>query len=223
MTAAAIAHRRAATTYRWNHAEELRGKARVRMAKRRQMLKEQEVLDEKPIQRAREADKKYRIKAYVSKHGRQAFLDRCVREQEALDKKRLALLEARAAAKERRAQLIKHELQEVRKITTWTARRFCVSVFMRRIATERTYKIPGFATANTPRLRTSHFANGKCHHFDTFKEFPVESYLELPAIGARRPFDGLAIRLAKRKNMAIRRPLALGVMAEKMEFGTGMG
>ncbi|KAJ7457526.1 hypothetical protein B0H11DRAFT_2243284 [Mycena galericulata] len=120
MTAAAIAHRRAATTYRWNHAEELRGKARVRMAKRRQMLKEQEVLDEKPIQRAREADKKYRIKnaellafkqrrrrqeAYVSKHGRQAFLDRCVREQEALDKKRLALLEARAAAKERRAQL----------------------------------------------------------------------------------------------------------------------
>ncbi|KAJ6542682.1 hypothetical protein B0H19DRAFT_1171445 [Mycena capillaripes] len=91
-------HRRAAATYRWRNEEDLREKARVRMAAYRQRLRDEDPDREARKERARASDKKYRAKqanfiafkqrvrrqnAYIEKHGAQAYRDRCAREDKA--------------------------------------------------------------------------------------------------------------------------------------------
>ncbi|KAJ7724610.1 hypothetical protein DFH07DRAFT_783236 [Mycena maculata] len=84
------AHRRAAARYRWEYC---------------QRLKERPTVDEQVASRTKEADRKYRTKAYIQKYGRQAYMDRCTREQEAADVKRAARREEAA----RMAQDIQNE------------------------------------------------------------------------------------------------------------------
>ncbi|KAF7359297.1 hypothetical protein MSAN_01272100 [Mycena sanguinolenta] len=121
---AAEAHRRSAAAYRRRNAEELREKARIRMALYRQRLKENDVDWEDRKERARISDTKYRKKhahkiarkqrmrrrdAYIEKYGEEAYEERKTQKKIAREEK------AAAIAQEMAEQQARDEAQAARR------------------------------------------------------------------------------------------------------------
>ncbi|KAF8156267.1 hypothetical protein K438DRAFT_1942840 [Mycena galopus ATCC 62051] len=113
---AAETHRRSSAAYRSRNVDDLREKARVRMAAHRQRLKQHDLDWEKQKERARASDKKYherhaehlahkqrlrRQSAYIAKYGEQAYIERGVQEELARREKATAVTQEIAAEGER--------------------------------------------------------------------------------------------------------------------------
>ncbi|KAJ7144561.1 hypothetical protein C8R44DRAFT_865468 [Mycena epipterygia] len=99
------ARREASQKYRWKNEDKLREKARLRMAARREAVKNQEDLLEGHVNRVKEHQATYRKKhadmlafkqkrrrqeAFIAKYGREAFHERLHKEQAAADAKWMA-------------------------------------------------------------------------------------------------------------------------------------
>ncbi|KAJ7850687.1 hypothetical protein B0H14DRAFT_2581895 [Mycena olivaceomarginata] len=102
--------------YRLRNEDELREKARIRMAAHRRRLKEHDAAWQRQKERARASDQKYRQKhaddlarkqrlrrqsEYIEKYGEQAYMERCAQEENACREKAAAIAQEVAADEER--------------------------------------------------------------------------------------------------------------------------
>ncbi|KAJ7713125.1 hypothetical protein B0H14DRAFT_3523564 [Mycena olivaceomarginata] len=113
---AAEAHRRSSAAYRLRNEDELREKARIRMAAHRRRLKEHDADWQRQKERARASDQKYRQKhaedlarkqrlrrqsEYIEKYGEQAYMERSVQDETARQEKATAIAQEVAIDEER--------------------------------------------------------------------------------------------------------------------------